>query len=295
MKRTTSDHGHRSRRSFTRPHLRSRIAGFSNSAPRSRSGRVKFCPGTRAGDHGRQPWFRAVQVRVSTLALVAACAGAGNHGHRCSGKNLTAYRDALYRTSMSVALAVLRLRFALVSGARGRILPERLKNEPQSRRVRSSSRRQCAIEYVVRCIETKTAIAFKLRFGEPLADGALVGELGVCASVGSRGCIANAAAHGLDVEDETVLRRSVCSLIVDLSDHPAAAITFTSRVAAGPDLIQARKVDRHAEIERNLADRVSEVLELAFWITPGVADNNEATTSANHFIKTEVFEVPAIR
>src|SRR5262249_11885471 len=54
------------------------------------------------------------------------------------------------------------------------------------------------------------------------------------------------------------------------------------------------KSDRHAEIDRDLADCVAEVLERIVGIATGIADDDEAAAPPHHFVKTEILEMAAV-
>ena len=57
---------------------------------------------------------------------------------------------------------------------------------------------------------------------------------------------------------------------------------------------QLAEADVDAEIDRDLAHRVAEILEGEFRIAAGIADDDAAAAAPDHLVEPEILEVPAV-
>ena len=55
------------------------------------------------------------------------------------------------------------------------------------------------------------------------------------------------------------------------------------------------KLDGHAEIDRDLAHRIAEILEAVVRIAPRIADDDAAAAPADHLVEAQVLEMPSVR
>src|SRR5205085_11632091 len=103
----------------------------------------------------------------------------------------------------------------------------------------------------------------------------------------------------LDVEDRPGLARALVSRrIIDCPNGEEgrlpSAVAFVFQRAIS-HRVQPTEINTDSEIDPDLAYRVAEILELKGLVAAGVADNDESAASADHLVKAEILEVPAVR
>src|SRR5688500_7911551 len=184
----------------------------------------------------------------------------------------------------------------IVRGARrGRIFAWRLEFATVTSRIHVRRRpskkvrevlRRCAAENLFQRMKAQRAIAFELRFAEPLVGRRFMRErihrLGVTVHVIGHRMLASSTQSRLDVEQPARRRALVDRVIVDAG---RGAVQPDLGVAVGKDLYFLLEADRHAEVDANLADGIAEVAQLAVGIAAGIAHKNVAAATQDDFVQ----------
>ncbi len=95
----------------------------------------------------------------------------------------------------------------------------------------------------------------------------------------------------LDVEQRAVFGMLVDARIADDSDRAVRVAVWTMRWA---DANASREIDRDPEIDSDFADRIAQILERVVAIARRIGDDDEPAAPRDHFVQSEIFEMPAI-
>src|SRR5215469_15727322 len=138
------------------------------------------------------------------------------------------------------------------------------------------SMREYIIKYTVCDFEAQRAVAFKLRFREPLINRAFVGKLAVCICVSANSSALSAMISSLYIEYGAILFGAIGRAIVNFPNRIIWMTRAEYRALLGPafEFFQVREPHLNAKINLDLANSVGEVIQPKVRVVTSIADNN---------------------
>src|SRR4029077_5581364 len=144
-------------------------------------------------------------------------------------------------------------------------------------------------------VRPKHSIAFELRLGEKLVSGALVRECFAPLKIFVNVARLIAVTRRLNVNDDAIWSGgTVDCRIANAANGAVTAPLFRCVDFASGINVHLIEVDRNPKIHSNFPHRFTEISEGTFGIRAGVAGYDKMAAAQHHFVKTEVFEMPAI-
>src|SRR6185437_8830342 len=92
---------------------------------------------------------------------------------------------------------------------------------------------------------------------------------------------------GFEVHDASLVPFGV-------DDFAVSAIDSRQGCLASLAQLNPVELDLHAEIDRDLADRIAQILQGTIRVGAGIADNDRPASPADHLIEAEVIEMASV-